>query len=154
MRILVLSDTHGDVSSVRQVLMRQPKAEIVFHLGDGAQDLMDLRSSFPEKMFLQIRGNCDWGSSLPYDEEIELEGVKIFASHGHLYQVKLGEAELLEAARRRGAAIVLYGHTHVPDNRYEEGLYIFNPGSLHGYHGTYGYIDITKQGIVTNIVKL
>lgn len=153
MRVLVMSDTHGDVSSVREALMCQPKAEVVFHLGDGAQDLMDLRSSFPEKLFLQLRGNCDWGSSLPYEEEIELEGIKIFASHGHLYQVKLGEAELLAAARRRDADIVLYGHTHVPDNRYEDGLYILNPGSLHGYGGSYGYVDITNRGIVTNIVK-
>lgn len=153
MRVLVLSDTHGDVFSVRQALMNQPTAEIVFHLGDGAQDLMDLRSSFPEKMFIQLRGNCDWGSSLPYDEEIEIQGVKIFAAHGHLYQVKLGETELLSAARRRQADIVLYGHTHIPDNRYEDGLYILNPGSLHGYDGSYGYIDLTKRGIVTNIVK-
>jgi len=153
MRVLVLSDTHGDVFSVRQALMSQPSAEVVFHLGDGAQDLMNLRTSFREKMFIQLRGNCDWGSSLPYDEEIDIEGVKIFAAHGHLYQVKLGETELLSAARRRGADIMLYGHTHVPDNRYEDGLYIFNPGSLHGYNGSYGYIDLTKQGIVTNIVK-
>lgn len=153
MRILVISDTHGDVYSLRQALISQSSAEMVFHLGDGAQDLMDLRSSFPEKMFIQIRGNGDWGSSFPYDEEIDIEGVKIFATHGHLQQVKLGDWELLSAARRRKANIVLYGHTHMPDNRYEEGLYILNPGSLHGYDGTYGYIDITKQGIVTNVVK-
>ena len=89
-------------------------------------------------MFVQLGGNCDWGASLPDDEEIEREGVKLFAAHGHLYQVKLGEGELLAAARRRGAKIVLYGHTHVPDNRYEDGLYILSPGSRQGYDGTVG----------------
>ena len=103
MRVLVMSDSHGDVYSVRQALMSQPTAEIVFHLGDGAQDLMKLRSSFPAKMFLQLRGNCDWGASLLNDVENEMEGVKTFAAHGHLYQVKMGELELPAAARWRGA---------------------------------------------------
>ena len=38
---------------------------------------------------------------------------------------------------------------------YDDGLYILNPGSCHGYGATYAYIDITSKGdIVTNIVRL
>ena len=35
-----------------------------------------------------------------------------------------------------------------------DGLYIMNPGSLNGSSGTYGTLDITPAGIVTNIVQI
>ena len=38
---------------------------------------------------------------------------------------------------------------------YQDGLYILNPGSCHGYRASYGYIDITDKGdIVTRAVRL
>ena len=59
MRILVVSDTHRNVRNLREALLQQPTAEIVIHLGDVEEDVQLLRHSFPEKMFLQVRGNCD-----------------------------------------------------------------------------------------------
>ena len=59
MRILVVSDTHGNDSSLRRAILAQPKAEVVIHLGDGEEEVQRARGSFPEKMFLQVRGNCD-----------------------------------------------------------------------------------------------
>lgn len=60
MRILVVSDTHGDENGLHKVLLSQPKAEIVIHLGDGENDVEVQKYRFPQKMFLQVRGNCDW----------------------------------------------------------------------------------------------
>lgn len=154
MRIMVVSDTHGDAWSLREAINRQPTAEIVIHLGDGQGEFMELKSLYPEKMFIAVKGNCDWGSTLPEEEEIDIEGVKIFYTHGHMYQVKSTTYHLISDARRRGAKVVLYGHTHQGDSHYEDGLYVLNPGSLHGYDATYGIIDITKGGIVTNIIAL
>ena len=88
MRILVVSDTHGNDAGLRGALLAQPKAEVVIHLGDGEEEVQRARGSFPEKMFLQVRGNCDWGSSLPVVGEYTVDGVKIFYTHGHLYGVK------------------------------------------------------------------
>ena len=52
MRILVVSDTHGDEYGLCQTILAQPKAEVVIHLGDGQQDLELQKARFPEKMFL------------------------------------------------------------------------------------------------------
>ena len=90
MRILVTSDTHRDEFALRSAVLRQPKADVVIHLGDGEEDVAAVKMSFPGKMFLQVRGNCDWGSTLPSVGEITLEGRKIFYTHGHLYNVKYG----------------------------------------------------------------
>ena len=154
MRLLVVSDSHGNESNLRQAVLSQPKAEVVIHLGDGEEDCSRVKSAFPEKMFLQVKGNCDWGSSLPPFGEFTLEGKRIFYTHGHLYGVKSGQYEILRAAREKKADILLYGHTHKAFTDYEDGLYFMNPGSLSYWRPTYGTVDITPQGIVTNVIFL
>lgn len=154
MRILVVSDTHRDAYSLREALLRQKSAEVVIHLGDGEAETEEMKYQFPEKMFLQVRGNCDWGSRLPTVGEITLEGKRIFYTHGYIYNVKYGLYEVTAAARIRKANILLFGHTHHAMANYEDGLYIMNPGTLSGTGGTYGIIDITKAGIVTNILRI
>ena len=152
MRILVTSDTHRDEYALRTAILRQPKAEVVIHLGDGEEEAAMMKANFPEKMFLQVRGNCDWCSKLPSTGNCLVEGVRIFYTHGHVYNVKYGTYDFEQAARENKANIALYGHTHVPETVYRDGLYIMNPGSLRGSYGSYGIIDITPQGIVTNII--
>ena len=129
MRILVLSDTHGDFNSMLRAVDAQKNAEVIIHCGDGKAQIDSLTEKFPDK--------------------------KIIATHGHLFQVKFTPYNLICAARENKADIVCFGHTHCAMNEYEDGLYIMNPGSCHGYCASYGYIDITDKGdIVTNIVRL
>ena len=154
MKIIVLSDVHGDRDRARRVLMSQSKAEVVIFCGDGAGDMEQLRSEFPNKAFFMVRGNCDWGSSLPLQEVVTLEGVKIFFTHGHTYQAKLTEYDMKSAADSCGATILLYGHTHNAVNYYEDGLYVMNPGSCSGYGASYGIVEILPSGILTNIVHI
>lgn len=154
MRILVVSDSHGNDGNLRRAILAQPKADVVIHLGDGEEELERAKRSFREKMFLGVRGNCDFASSLPPTGDFVAEGVKIFYTHGHLYGVKSGLYTIECAARERGAKVLLHGHTHDPYTDYVDGLYMMNPGSLNGWNATYGTLDITPQGIVTNVLKL
>lgn len=149
MRILAVSDTHGDLYSLRCAVRQQPKAEIVLHMGDGERELAELKMEFTDRMIVGVRGNCDWGSASPDTQELILEGKKIFLTHGHLYQAKMGLSTIIGTARDRKAHILLFGHTHTPYQAYEEGLYILNPGSLSGADASYGIVDITPAGIVT-----
>lgn len=154
MRVLVVSDTHRDEYALRRAILSQPRAEVVIHLGDGEEEAILMKESFPDKMFVLVRGNCDWNSMLPVKAEITLMQKRLFCTHGYTYRVKMGLWDAKAAARDAKADILLYGHTHVAQTDYEDGLYIMNPGSLHGSQGTYGIIDITSAGIVTNILKL
>ena len=141
-RIIVVSDTHRDYKSLeRLVLMHKKTADLFIHLGDGADEAEMVKAKFPEKTFLQVRGNCDWGCDLPVDAEITLEGKKIFYTHGYTHNVKYGLYNMCCAAREKKADIVLFGHTHQALAEYDDGLYLLNPGSLHGSMGTYGIID-------------
>ena len=154
MRILVVSDTHGDFYNFKKAVDAQKNADIIIHCGDSRDELDAIKMHYQDKAVIAVKGNCDLGSTLPLVEERVIEGKKLFITHGHMYNVKSGLYTLCCAAREAKADIVLYGPTHNALCEYDDGLYILNPGSLSGYYGSYAYIDITEQGIVTNIVKL
>lgn len=155
MRILVVSDSHGDYNNFKKAIASQPSAEVIVHCGDGAKEVEALKTEFSDKQIIAVRGNCDWSSMLPPEELVTVGGKKLFVTHGHLYQAKFTIYNLVCAAREKKADILLFGHTHCALNEYDDGLYIMNPGSCHGYGATYGYIDITEKGdIVTNIVNI
>lgn len=154
-----MSDTHGrGAYMLDSVLRAQPRAEVVFHLGDMCVDIADLRYEYPAKMFYIIRGNCDFYADFPDNVTVTLEGKRVFAAHGHLFGVKRGLGELYRQARAERADICLFGHTHVPHESYKDGMYLFNPGSLgaprDGRPSTCGVIDIGGHGIVTTVVEL
>lgn len=155
MRILVVSDTHGDFYSLKHAVAAQPKAEAVIHCGDGAGQAELLPSLCPGKRIVAVRGNCDWSSQLPPTETVELGGKRIFVTHGHLYRAKFTLTDLVYAAREQQADILLFGHTHQALTDYQDGLTIMNPGACGGYGATYGILEITPQGsVVTNIVPV
>ncbi|MDO4748034.1 MAG: metallophosphoesterase [Eubacteriales bacterium] len=154
MRILVVSDTHGDFYSFKKAVEAQRSAEIIIHCGDSRDELDNIRMLYPNKAIIAVKGNCDFSSMLPSVEDRVIEGKKLFITHGHLYNAKMTLYPLCCAAREAKADIVLFGHTHNAIAEYDDGLYILNPGSLSGYNASYAYIDITEKGIMTNIVKL
>ena len=155
-RILVVSDTHGDERALWQALEEQPTARTVFHLGDGAREAEAVAAACPDRTFFIVRGNGDWGrtSGLPETGLEILAGRRIFYTHGHRYEVKLGLYRVVCAARERKADVLLFGHTHQPLTDYDDGLTILNPGSLAYGRATYGLLDITDTGIVPHTVSL
>ena len=146
MRILVFSDSHGNSRYIRDALILHKNASAVIHLGDGERDMYGLEDLLEGKTVVQVCGNCDFYSMLPDNEFITAAGKKIFCTHGHSELVKHGTGVLINKARRMGAHIVLYGHTHESVTDYCDGLYVMNPGSAR--YGEYGAIDITPSGIM------
>lgn len=154
MRILVVSDSHGDFNNLKKAIAAQPKAEYIIHCGDGWREVEQLKPVYSDRL-IAVRGNCDWSSNLPDIETVTLGGKKLFITHGHIFNAKYNIYNLVCAAREQKADILLFGHTHLALNEYDEGIYILNPGSCRGYGATYGFIDITDKGdIVTNTVKI
>ena len=133
------------------------EADIIIHLGDGGQDFEAVRALFPAKTLCLVRGNSDWGADAPVVDMLTVQGKRIFFAHGHTFQVKLSTEAIETEARRMGAHILLFGHTHVPMTHYADGLYLLNPGSIslpRAGRASYGVVDITDAGIVTRIVML
>jgi putative phosphoesterase len=145
MRLLVCSDSHGRGGKLLRAAQCQPTAEIIVFLGDGEAESEALLH-LPGKTVYRVCGNCDFGSQLPGWERFTAAGRQVLCTHGHLAQVKWGIETLRDTARAHGAQIALFGHTHTPLLAYEDGVYLFNPGSI--AEDCFGFVDITPAGVV------
>ncbi len=157
MRIVVISDSHKRGGVVDRILRREENASHVFFLGDVTSDIEDFTYEYTDRHFHIVSGNCDFMSSYPASDIVKLGDIKVFMTHGHNLGVKGGIGALSATAKAAGCAIALYGHTHIPDIKYDEGLYIVNPGSCaqsRNGPNTYAVIDIRDNGILPAIVNI
>lgn len=154
MRVLVISDSHNDYISASLAVKSQMNAKIIVHCGDGTYDVQRLKDNFKDKRIIAVKGNCDLYSTLCSEEIININGKKIFITHGDKYEVEYGLEKIINKAKKIKADIVLFGHTHVPMCEYKDGIYILNPGSIKTTRGTYGILDIEETAVVMNIIDI
>ena len=124
MRLLVVSDSHGDSYALYRAIQQQPAAQVVIHLGDGENDMEQAMGLCGEKRVICVRGNCDWGSMLPALSLERIAGKLLYLTHGYAENVKYGDGQLRQQARACKADIALYGHTHRAVTDFEDGLYL------------------------------
>ena len=149
MKIIVFSDSHRELEGMRRVLKRETP-DYVFHLGDHDSDAEQISRDFPLLPVAMVRGNCDGWSDTPKTLCFKLGGLRFFLCHGHTLGVKSSYIRAIFAAREQGADVLLFGHTHVPEQEESHGLKLLNPGSCgYGYQPTYGYF-ILEDGAITD----
>ncbi len=127
MKLAAISDTHGNKNILKQFCEKFKTTDVIIHLGDGYSDYCHVKNDYPNLVF--VTGNNDFSSDQPLLRFFELEGVKILAVHGNGYGVKRNLERLKNLAKKKGADIVLFGHTHVSHISFEEGIYLCNPGA-------------------------
>ncbi len=160
MRIVVLSDTHGNYRALESVIMRNTDADWIIHLGDGERELDQFVVSHPviAPKIIHVAGNCDYNSLSSDMFILPVMNHKILATHGHLYGIKSSLVRLKMLAKEKGCDIVLYGHSHVSYQNFEDDLYILNPGSAScprdGRAPSFGHIDISDAGVVLNVADV
>lgn len=129
MKILIVSDTHGDINRVVQNIKNMEKFNMIFHLGDYVEDAEKISQLFDIPM-ITVRGNGDiQRDDYNYDEVLEIKEKRIFLTHGHKYNVKQNITNLYYRALELNADIVIFGHTHVPIIEKIDDMIIMNPGS-------------------------
>ena len=146
MRIVIMSDSHGAVGTLLDIIERhRDNTDLFIFLGDVDNDFDEVLMAYPDIKYKRVAGNNDRYSSHTTSDLITLNGKKIFFTHGHIFNVKHGNEEIIEYCRKIGADICLYGHTHKQFTNYDNGLYIMNPGTA--FTGAYGVIDLVDNGI-------
>lgn len=153
MRLLVLSDSHGDVPSLELAIKNEKSAQVIIFLGDGLNDFEKVSHLLIGKKVVAVRGNCDSALS-PYPERtVEVFADKnVYCTHGYIEKVKFGFDTLKTSALYSDAHVALFGHTHIPYTSYDDGLYLMNPGSVR--QNSCGIVDITPQGIMCFTKKI
>lgn len=151
MKILVLSDSHSSLRLMRSAVAAL-KPNAIVHLGDYYDDGQAIAEENPNIYFYQVPGNCDrYRMTSLVTETIccDVCGVRLFMTHGHRHMVKMTRVRLEQDARASGAQAALYGHTHEPDCRLEDGMWVLNPGSCGHGGGTVGLIEVENKQILS-----
>ena len=146
MKLLICSDIHGDLNSMKNVIAAYEKegADKLLILGDllyhGPRN--DLPESYAPKAVIEIlnahrenilsvRGNCDTEVdqmvlSFPILADyiyLSLDGLSVFATHGHNHNTS-------NPPSLRSGEILLHGHTHVLKcEEFGNNNFYLNPGS-------------------------
>ncbi|MCD8195404.1 MAG: YfcE family phosphodiesterase [Coprobacillus sp.] len=138
MRILVISDTHGNTEFLPKLVERE-KADLYLHAGDSGLTERDLRP------FHTVKGNCDYYKHDVNYTEYTPYGKLIMRHH------PFTESDI-ERYKKMGYKIFIYGHTHQRHfEKREDGIDIFNPGSLYyprdGLYPCYLILDIDEKEV-------
>ncbi len=146
MKIILVSDNHGDTYSINYLKKKYKDLAYRVHCGDNAL--------LPEQMegFEAVAGNMDW---FPYPEEIilEIEGHRILVLHGHrLFPSYRPDHDILAVrAKQLDCDTVFYGHTHLYYDGTVNGVRMLNPGSIYRNRDEsprcFMEVEITKDAI-------
>lgn len=146
----VVSDTHipDRTRNLHIQLMKaleECKVNLILHAGDICvpRVLDELREVAP---VLAVKGNRDivFGNDLPISRSLEVEGVKILLTHGHIGMTEYWLDKLqhmvvgykldryLKRVRKElpGAGVYIFGHSHRSEVIWQDDVLFFNPGSV------------------------
>ncbi|MCD8372475.1 MAG: metallophosphoesterase [Clostridia bacterium] len=151
---IIVSDTHRNRLPLDRMDGLFKENDYIIHLGDLSSDGGYIRQKYPQKTIV-LNGNCDLDKLGEDEKVLEVEGVKIFMCHGHMYGVKQNLSRLASAAKDRGCQAALYGHTHTPRVDEIDGVKLINPGTLSRYsENTYCFMAVTNGRIVEKITRI
>ncbi|MBR6421721.1 metallophosphoesterase family protein [bacterium] len=129
MKILVVSDTHGEMP----IDIKKMDFDAVMHAGDigDAAFFGALNATAGEKNLYAVSGNTDFVLSgyLPENVSTNMGGLNFFMVHNLTapHRILPANESAMNAAK---AEIVVFGHTHTPLAEERGGRIFINPGSL------------------------
>ena len=159
MKYLVVSDIHGDASSVEFIknIYEKGNFECILNAGDilyhGPRN--DLPKDYNPKLCIKLLnelknniiavwGNCEaevdqmvLDFKINKDIDLNINNMKCHMEHGHHLDLYEGKAD-----------IIISGHTHIPVLKRENNIIYLNPGSISipkgGFERSYAIIDDKK----------
>ncbi len=157
-KITVFADSHKDFHKLKNIVDDNLDSDLFVHLGDGQLELLDISQMYPDKEFVLVKGNSDFGTAKE-ERVITIGGYKAFCAHGHTLNVHSSLESLLDKAQFNNCKIALYGHTHIFKTEFVDGIYVMNPGSVSSPRGknppSYGIIEITEDDTIKmNIIEI
>lgn len=159
-RILVFSDSHGYLDNMLEAIRDNIDhgVDMILHAGDHSQDTKAITREFPNIPLHNVLGNNDYDST-PDELVIEADkGVYIYITHGHRQNVYFSTSMMIKSTIKNNAHIGVFGHTHAKHLSQENGVAIFNSGSISmprdGSEPSYGIITINSDSIDFQILGI
>ena len=141
--------------------------DFVFHLGDFTKFKVyqHLVEEFGKDKIIAVLGNMDFDqelkSILPDRIELEILGHKVLMLHGMggpniIIKRLIKKLDLLNS----NYDVVIFGHTHRPENEIVNGILFFSPGTTSPIDNkftvvsSYGFLKISKDKIEPEVIHL
>ena len=131
MKIIAVSDSHGNYDNFSKVLKKHKDADFIIHAGDGESDVQDLETfegALIRKLIF-VGGNCDIHGIHERTKTVEIGGVRIFIAHGDRFEVKTDKTVIANKAKEENCRVAVFGHSHIRYCDTVEGVFLLNPGS-------------------------
>jgi uncharacterized protein len=149
-RLAVVADTHSQPHAKTAERLAEIKPAAILHGGDIG-DLAVLDRLAEIAPVYAVRGNIDTHArDLPDVLTLDVGALRIFMTHIAVYGPRL-RGEVARMAKAEKASLVVCGHSHVPFIGVDQGLTVFNPGSIGPRRFTLpivlGTIDIAPAGV-------
>lgn len=160
MKIVVISDSHAPrrwKGAPPALVAELVDADLILHAGDVCVPavLDELAEYAP---VLAVLGNNDgtdvaaWGA--PETRELEVDGVRLAMIHDS--GAKQGRGRRMRG-RFPTADVVVFGHSHIPMDVVEDGVHLFNPGSVadprRQPRPSFGILTIDAGAVQSRIVE-
>lgn len=150
MKILIVSDSHGRNTYLERALDKTGPIDMLIHLGDleGSEQFLRQNVTCPMEM---VSGNNDYFTDIEREKSIYIGPYKVLLTHGHRYRVHYGMEYIKDWARENQAAIVMFGHTHIPFIDQTSDIIALNPGSIsqprqEGHNPSYLIMEMEENG--------
>jgi hypothetical protein len=141
-----MSDSHGRTGNCDKAI-ESFKPDMILHLGDIERDVQYLGDVYPEIELHGVLGNNDYYCTRETEKVIDVNGIKIFMTHGHRYGASA--ERIASRAAEEGCTLALFGHTHQSLDRQIDSVRVFNPGSIslpRGGRPSCGILETDKYG--------
>ena len=159
MRILVISDTHGNLDRFRVIfkkIQEENPVQMIVHCGDHYEDGTALRRTCGIPV-IAVKGNCDGEFSDDNFAILETEAGDFLVTHGHMENVGYSLQRLCYKTEENGCIRAIFGHTHRAAYAQTGGMYFMNPGSLtkprDGSGGTFGILKTDENSVSGKIYR-
>lgn len=146
MKVLVVSDSHGDFSSLQKIYNHEKPLDLLIHLGDGVLEALLLQKKTGIKVEA-VNGNNDPRGAFPEELCFNLNNTSIYLCHGHNLNLQASLKPLIRSARQEKAVLALFGHTHQNLLIKKRKLTLLNPGAVCQWeHTSYAILELDDKG--------
>jgi hypothetical protein len=163
-RIMVISDTHEDMATLRMLMeyLKEARIDLVVHLGDYYSDTSLLEHE--GHALVKVPGTWDphyYDPHVPNRRFIDALGWRLFLTHTpESHYNDLADDIKPETILQSGQAdIFLFGHTHRAEINLRNGVIMINPGHMscdetRGFPLTFALLDIDPASVTVNLLQL
>lgn len=156
-KILVISDVHGDLEVLKNILKKEKDVDLRVFAGD----LQSKDFAILKKFDYVVTGNSDYTNKFPIVKLFEFDNINFMLVHGHYFGSwfkKIDFSKLFNEAKAKKVAVIIHGHDHIKASESRENILRFNPGSTtfprDDNKRTYGLIFTSNGKVIKTEYKI